>query len=75
MTISSVDVHSTFCFHISDDDGHEYKVTHREDTDGYFIPVWNIEDEYDEEVMDKEIRTRLMEVASEYMNKTYYNSK
>ena len=44
MTISSVDVHSTFCFYICDDDGHEYKVTHREDADGYFIPVWNIED-------------------------------
>lgn len=45
-----------------------YKVTHREDGDGYFVPDWQIEDEDGEEIWGS-VRTELIEWTKKYLDK------
>lgn len=45
-----------------------YKVIHREDGDGYFVPVWQVEDEDGGEVWGS-VRTELIEWTKKYLDK------
>lgn len=45
-----------------------YKIIHREDGDGYFVPDWQIEDEDGEEIWGS-VRTELIEWTKRYLDK------
>jgi disulfide oxidoreductase YuzD len=67
MKIDSLDTYTTTVFQIIDENDHNYVVTHREDGDEYFIPVWIIEDEYGDTVHG-DIRVKLIELVNNYFS-------
>lgn len=65
MKISNIDTYTTTIFQI-ENENESYVITHREDGDEYFIPVWIIEDEWGDPIQG-ELRTQLINIADEYL--------
>ena len=67
MKITRVDTYKTLVFSMVFN-GHEYTITHREDADGYIVPVWEVKDEENDELAGGELRTSLIQMAYDYIN-------
>jgi hypothetical protein len=66
MKILNTEVYTTTILH-GEYDNEYYKVTHREDGDGYFVPVWHVENKDGEEVWEQDTRKVLIEWAKKYL--------
>lgn len=61
MKVISTETYTTSIFCV-EYEGDEYIITHREDP-GTFVPEWEIEDRDGDELLDRELHSRLLELA------------
>lgn len=66
MKVLSIETYTTSVFYIKHS-GEEYVATHRDDADGFLTVEWEIKNQDDDEVYDKELRSKLLKFAKKQL--------